>query len=309
MDLAGAARARLFDGLDRRPARRALADAATSGRSTPGDVTSSSEGDPGGHVVGAARGRRRPVAARRQRGDRRSGADGATRASGPAGSRPGTPTASTSRPAGRSPTPGACSGCPPRRSASLAARWFPFGVHFIDGLVNTVRSIESTARQREALVALGTLAAGLAHEINNPASAATRAVDALAGASDSCLETLRRLAARPASPPEQFVALDALRRRIADADGRPRPRWARRPRGRAGRLARRRTTSTAAGCSPRRSRRRGGRGVVRAGWPRPSPARRWRPAVEWVASSRADRRPARRDQGVDRPDLRARRAR
>ena len=43
-----------------------------------------------------------------------------------------------------------------------ADAWFPFGVHFINGLVSTVRRIESGARQREALVALGTLAAGLA---------------------------------------------------------------------------------------------------------------------------------------------------
>jgi signal transduction histidine kinase len=50
--------------------------------------------------------------------------------------------------------------------------WFPFGRHLIEGLYRTARSIESTARQREALVTLGTLAAGLAHEINNPAAAA-----------------------------------------------------------------------------------------------------------------------------------------
>ena len=52
--------------------------------------------------------------------------------------------------------------------------WFPFGRHLIQGLYSTARSIESTARQRESLVTLGTLAAGFAHEANNPAAAASR---------------------------------------------------------------------------------------------------------------------------------------
>ena len=50
--------------------------------------------------------------------------------------------------------------------------WFPLGAHLIQGLYGTARTIESTARQRESLVTLGTLAAGFAHEINNPAAAA-----------------------------------------------------------------------------------------------------------------------------------------
>lgn len=95
----------------------------------------------------------------------------------------------------------------------LAQAWFPFGVHFIKGLANTVRNIEAKARQREALVALGTLAAGLAHEINNPASAATRAVDALAQTTEGLLAALRRLGESSMSP-DQFVALDALRREV-----------------------------------------------------------------------------------------------
>ncbi len=95
----------------------------------------------------------------------------------------------------------------------LTTAWFPFGGHLIEGLYRTARSIESTARQRGALVTLGTLAAGLAHEINNPASAATRAVDELETACQVLLSSLERLASNGISS-AQFAALDALRRDI-----------------------------------------------------------------------------------------------
>jgi signal transduction histidine kinase len=93
---------------------------------------------------------------------------------------------------------------------SLCDAWFPFGGHLIEGLYGTARTIESTARQRESLVTLGTLAAGLAHEINNPAAAATRAVDALEGACQALLSALDRLA-QGGITAEQFRALDSLR--------------------------------------------------------------------------------------------------
>ncbi|TPG17236.1 ATP-binding protein [Pedococcus bigeumensis] len=110
--------------------------------------------------------------------------------------------------------PGRLLRVPAEALGEVAREWFPFGVHLIAGLVNTVRSIEAKARQRESLVALGTLAAGLAHEINNPASAATRAVDALDHATEALLSSLRRLG-ESSMTAEQFVALDTLRRGIA----------------------------------------------------------------------------------------------
>jgi signal transduction histidine kinase len=103
---------------------------------------------------------------------------------------------------------------PAERLGAMANAWFPFGVHLIRGLVHTARNIESMARQREALVALGTLAAGLAHEINNPASAATRAVDALEDTCRALQSSLGELAQGSISS-AQFVALDTLRQEAA----------------------------------------------------------------------------------------------
>ena len=48
--------------------------------------------------------------------------------------------------------------------------------------VTRLRDMESMFREREKLAGLGTLAAGLAHELNNPAAAAMRAIDGLADA-------------------------------------------------------------------------------------------------------------------------------
>ena len=102
---------------------------------------------------------------------------------------------------------------PAQELSRLGDEWFAFGVHFIRGLVDTVRRVESTARQREALVALGTLAAGLAHEINNPAAAATRAVDSLADESEAVAASLMALAAHSVSA-EQLAQVDTLRRAV-----------------------------------------------------------------------------------------------
>src|SRR6202044_715509 len=57
--------------------------------------------------------------------------------------------------------------------------WFPMAVHLLEGLFFGQRRTQDAIGQRERLLALGTLSAGLTHELNNPASAAVSATAAL----------------------------------------------------------------------------------------------------------------------------------
>lgn len=63
--------------------------------------------------------------------------------------------------------------------ADFLQRWFPMAVHLLEGLFIGVRNSEAMVRQHEQLTALGALSAGLAHELNNPSSAAMRATGQL----------------------------------------------------------------------------------------------------------------------------------
>jgi signal transduction histidine kinase len=83
------------------------------------------------------------------------------------------------------------------------------------GIIRTVigrlRSMEATLRQREKLAGLGTLAAGLAHELNNPAAAIRRSVEAL----DQAIQERNAI-----HPPQALTLLRPAGRAELDALGR-----------------------------------------------------------------------------------------
>ena len=205
------------------------------------------------------------------------------------------------------PAPGRMLQLPSAALGELVRSWFPFGVHLIEGFFQTVRTMDTLSRQREALVALGTLAAGLAHELNNPASAATRARRRAAG--DGRRRCSRRSCSSPSAPcrRQQFIALGGSAASCGPPTAGRRPARGRRPRGGAGGLAGRRTASTTRGASPPP--------LAAAGadvdWCDRVAAvldgATLGPGLEWVAGTLSTTRPARRDQGVDRARLGARR--
>jgi len=114
---------------------------------------------------------------------------------------------------GRAATGGRMLRVPADALRAIWSRHFPLGLYLMEGVSRSARNYESMARQREALAALGTLAAGLAHELNNPAAAATRAVDSLGTSYEAMHSSLRRLAAAPITA-EQFSRLDTLREEL-----------------------------------------------------------------------------------------------
>jgi signal transduction histidine kinase len=61
----------------------------------------------------------------------------------------------------------------------LMGEWFPMAKHLLEGLFFGGQANQRSVAQRERLLALGSLSAGLTHELNNPAAAAVRATSSL----------------------------------------------------------------------------------------------------------------------------------
>lgn len=68
---------------------------------------------------------------------------------------------------------------PAREFAERFRAWFPMSTHLLEGMFSGSRNTQLVIGQRERLLALGALSAGLTHELNNPAAAAVRATSSL----------------------------------------------------------------------------------------------------------------------------------
>jgi signal transduction histidine kinase len=87
--------------------------------------------------------------------------------------------------------------------------WFPMAMHMLEGLTLGFRSSQALVGQRERLLSLGRLSAGLTHELNNPAAAAVRATAALRERVSKMRRKLGHLAGANLDP-EALVALTEL---------------------------------------------------------------------------------------------------
>ena len=63
--------------------------------------------------------------------------------------------------------------------AVVFRQWYPLATHLLQGMFVGLRNADELVGQRERLLSLGKLTAGLTHELNNPAAAAGRATVAL----------------------------------------------------------------------------------------------------------------------------------
>jgi signal transduction histidine kinase len=97
--------------------------------------------------------------------------------------------------------------------AGIIAHWFPMALHLLEGVFFGVQNSQQVIAQRERLLALGSLSAGLTHELNNPAAAAVRATSSLR----ERVAGMRRKLATIASGPFDRTTLDGLIRLQEDA--------------------------------------------------------------------------------------------
>ncbi|MFR9798443.1 ATP-binding protein [Streptomyces sp. MS06] len=102
--------------------------------------------------------------------------------------------------------------------ASIVREWFPMAVHLLEGLFFGTKSTQRAVGQRERLLALGSLSAGLTHELNNPAAAAVRATATLRERVAKMRHKLGVISSGP-FPRESLASLIEIQERTAERVG------------------------------------------------------------------------------------------
>ncbi|GGK80765.1 sensor histidine kinase [Mangrovihabitans endophyticus] len=98
---------------------------------------------------------------------------------------------------------------------TLMREWFPMAIHLLEGLALGMRSSQAAIGERQRLAALGALSAGLMHELNNPAAAASRATGSLRQRVAGMRHKLGMLAVGKV-PAAQLNALVALQEEVIE---------------------------------------------------------------------------------------------
>ncbi|WP_373299230.1 ATP-binding protein [Streptomyces phaeofaciens] len=104
---------------------------------------------------------------------------------------------------------------PAESFSAVMQEWFPMAAHLLEGLFFGSKNTQRAIGQRERLLALGSLSAGLTHELNNPAAAAVRATATLRERVAKMRHKLGLIAEAPFSP-DSLAGLIEVQERTAE---------------------------------------------------------------------------------------------